>query len=73
LESWEPGYGNGIAQVASHAGYQVIMRDIEERFVQNGLKAIEKFLTKSIEIGKMTEDQKKESFQESKGRRSWRI
>ncbi len=52
--------GNGIAQVASQAGYQVIMRDIEDRFVQNGLKAIEKFLSKSVEKGKMAEGQKKE-------------
>jgi len=51
--------GNGIAQVAAQAGYQVIMRDIEDRFVDNGLKAIEKFLSKSVEKGKMTEEQKK--------------
>jgi 3-hydroxybutyryl-CoA dehydrogenase len=51
--------GNGIAQVAAQAGYQVVMRDIEDRFVQNGLNAIEKFLTKSVEKGKMSEDQKK--------------
>jgi 3-hydroxybutyryl-CoA dehydrogenase len=51
--------GNGIAQVAAQAGYQVIMRDIEDRFVENGLKAIEKFLSKSVEKGKMTEEQKK--------------
>ena len=52
--------GNGIAQVASQAGYQVIMRDVEDRFVQNGLKAIEKFLSRSVEKGKMAEEQKKE-------------
>lgn len=51
--------GNGIAQVAAQSGYQVVMRDIEDRFVENGLKAIEKFLAKSVERGKMTEDQKK--------------
>jgi len=51
--------GNGIAQVAAQAGYQVVMRDIEDRFVENGLKTIQKFLTKSVEKGKMTEDQKK--------------
>lgn len=51
--------GNGIAQVAAQAGYQVIMRDIEDRFVENGLKAIDKFLSKSVEKGKITEDQKK--------------
>jgi len=59
--------GNGIAQVASQAGYQVIMRDIEDRFVQNGLKAIDKFLSKSVEKGKMTEDQKKGVLSRIKG------
>jgi 3-hydroxybutyryl-CoA dehydrogenase len=51
--------GNGIAQVSAQAGYQVVMRDIEDRFVENGLKAIGKFLAKSVEKGKMTEEQKK--------------
>jgi 3-hydroxybutyryl-CoA dehydrogenase len=50
--------GNGIAQVAAMAGYNVIMRDIEDRFVQGGLKNIDKFLSKSVEKGKMTADQK---------------
>jgi 3-hydroxybutyryl-CoA dehydrogenase len=59
--------GNGIAQVASQAGYQVIMRDIEDRFVQSGLNAIGKFFTKSVEKGKMTEDQKKEVLSRIKG------
>ena len=59
--------GNGIAQVAAQAGYQVIMRDIEDRFVQNGLKAIEKFLAKSVEKGKTTEDQKKGILARIKG------
>ena len=59
--------GNGIAQVAAQAGYQVIMRDIEDRFVQNGLKAIEKFLAKSVEKGKMAEGQKKEILGRIKG------
>ena len=59
--------GNGIAQLAAQAGYQVVMRDIEDRFVENGLKAIEKFLTKSVEKGKMTEDQKKGVITKIKG------
>jgi 3-hydroxybutyryl-CoA dehydrogenase len=59
--------GNGIVQVASQAGYQVIMRDIEDRFIQNGLSAIEKFLGKSVEKGKMTEDQKKGILSRIKG------
>src|SRR4030042_3042803 len=59
--------GNGIAQVAAQAGYNVIMRDIEDRFVENGLKAIGKFLAKSVEKGKMTEDQKKGVLGKIKG------
>ncbi len=50
--------GNGIAQVAAQAGYNVIMRDIEDKFVANGLKNIDKFLAKSIEKGKITADVK---------------
>ena len=50
--------GNGIAQVAAQAGFNVVMRDIEDRFVQGGLKNIDKFLAKSVEKGKMAADQK---------------
>lgn len=50
--------GNGIAQVAAQAGYNVVMSDIEDRFVQNGIKNIDKFLSKSVEKGKMAADDK---------------
>jgi 3-hydroxybutyryl-CoA dehydrogenase len=50
--------GNGIAQIAAQNGYNVIMRDIEDRFVEGGIKNIDKFLSKTVEKGKMTADQK---------------
>lgn len=50
--------GNGIAQVAAQAGYNVVMRDIEDRFVEGGLKNIDKFLSKSVEKGKMKAEDK---------------
>ena len=59
--------GSGIAQVAATAGYNVIMRDIEDRFVERGMNGIEKFLTKSVQKGKVTEDQKKEILGRIKG------
>ena len=59
--------GNGIAQVASQAGYRVVMMDVEDRFVQNGLNAIEKFLQKSVEKAKIAEAQKKEILERIKG------
>lgn len=52
--------GNGIAQLAAQIGCTVVMRDVEQRFVDNGLKNINRFLSKSVEKGKMTEDQKGE-------------
>ncbi|MCX5809982.1 MAG: 3-hydroxyacyl-CoA dehydrogenase NAD-binding domain-containing protein [Proteobacteria bacterium] len=50
--------GNGIAQVAATAGYNVIMRDIEDRFVEGGIKNIDKFLSKTVEKGKMKAEDK---------------
>ena len=32
--------GNGIAQVCALAGYDVALRDIEQRFVDGGMKTI---------------------------------
>jgi 3-hydroxybutyryl-CoA dehydrogenase len=59
--------GNGIAQVAAQSGYNVILRDIEDRFVESGIKNIDKFLAKSVEKGKMTADAKNEVMGRIKG------
>ncbi len=59
--------GNGIAQVAAQAGFDVIISDIEDKFVQNGLKNIDKFLAKSVEKGKMTADVKAQIMGKIKG------
>jgi len=48
--------GNGIAQVCATAGFDVVMNDIEQRFVDNGMKAIEKSLGKMVEKQKMTKE-----------------
>ena len=45
--------GNGIAQVAAQVGCDVVMSDIEMRFVEGGMKKIEAFLGKSVEKGKL--------------------
>jgi hypothetical protein len=46
--------GAGIAQVAAEAGYDVALRDIEERFVQGGLNTIQKNYERAIGKGEMT-------------------
>ena len=50
--------GNGIALLAAQIGYNVVMRDIKDEFVERGLKNIDSFLLKSIERGKLKADQK---------------
>ncbi len=47
--------GQGIAQVSLMAGYNVILVDIKEEFVENGWKEIEKDLEKVKKKGKLGE------------------
>jgi len=49
--------GSGIAQVSAEAGFEVSMRDIEDRFVQGGLNTIKKNYERAISKGKMTKEQ----------------
>ena len=59
--------GNGIAQVAAQVGCEVVMRDIEDSFVERGLKSIDKFLSKSVEKGKIQADEKQKIMGRIKG------
>ena len=47
--------GNGIAQVAATAGYDVVMRDIEQQFVDDGLESIESSLSRLDAKGELDE------------------
>ncbi|NLA40344.1 MAG: 3-hydroxybutyryl-CoA dehydrogenase [Smithella sp.] len=47
--------GNGIAQVCAQAGYEVALRDIEQRFVDGGMNTIRKNLARDVEKVKMTQ------------------
>lgn len=45
--------GAGIAQVVAEAGFDVAVRDIEDRFVQKGLSTIKKNLERAVSKGKL--------------------
>ncbi len=47
--------GNGITQVAACAGYQVVMIDIKQEFVDRGIATIEKSLSKLVSKERMTQ------------------
>lgn len=59
--------GNGIAHVAAAAGLQVIMNDIKQEFVDNGLKTIAKNLDRAVSKGKMSEQEKADIVGRIKG------
>lgn len=50
--------GNGIAQVAASAGYQVILHDLRAEALEKAIKQITDFLSKSVEKAKLTESEK---------------
>ena len=54
--------GHGIAQVAAAAGFQVLLRDLDQAAVEGGRKSIERNLARGIERGKVTEQQRDETL-----------
>jgi len=50
--------GNGIAHVFARAGYRVILRDVQESFLQRGMDTIGKNLDREVKKGKLTEAEK---------------
>ena len=59
--------GNGIAQVAAHSGFRVVMSDIADSFVQKGIGSISKNLGKMVEKGKIPSQKKEEIIGRIKG------
>ena len=49
--------GNGIAHVCAHAGYEVKMRDIDQKFVDKGLATIKKNLNRGVKKERMTQEE----------------
>ncbi|MFW9929095.1 MAG: 3-hydroxyacyl-CoA dehydrogenase family protein [Candidatus Thorarchaeota archaeon] len=59
--------GNGIAQVCAAAGYIVFMRDIEQRFVDNGMKSIQNSLNRLVKKNKISDEDAKAVFERITG------
>ncbi len=52
--------GNGIAQVAARGGYDVILHDVQEEFLQRGLAAIDKSLQRDVQKERLTVEEKQQ-------------
>lgn len=48
--------GAGIAQCAAQAGFDVCLRDVEDRFVENGLTTIKANLDRAVSKGKLASE-----------------
>lgn len=58
--------GGGIAQVAAQTGYDVVLSDVDIKFVNKAIERMNSFWQKSIEKGKMTAEQKEEALKRIK-------
>jgi len=50
--------GNGIAQVAARAGFEVMMRDVGDEFLARGLAAIDKSLQRDVDKDRLSGEEK---------------
>ncbi|HSK55639.1 MAG TPA: 3-hydroxyacyl-CoA dehydrogenase family protein [Jiangellales bacterium] len=50
--------GSGIAQVAAHAGWQVVLRDLDEEALARGRSTIERSTAKFVEKGGLTAEER---------------
>jgi len=51
--------GNGIAQVAARAGYEVVLRDVSEEFLERGMRAIHSSLQRDVDKERLKEEEKR--------------
>jgi 3-hydroxybutyryl-CoA dehydrogenase len=48
--------GSGIAQVCAMAGFDVLAREVDQKFIDNGMKRIDGSLARVVKSGRITED-----------------
>ncbi len=51
--------GNGIAQVAARAGYEVVLRDVKDEFLERGMTAIDRSLQRDVDKERLKEEEKR--------------
>ena len=49
--------GHGIAQVAAQAGYEVVLREVDEATLAKGVGKIERQLARALEKGRMSQEE----------------
>ncbi|MFQ5818350.1 MAG: 3-hydroxyacyl-CoA dehydrogenase NAD-binding domain-containing protein, partial [Terriglobia bacterium] len=47
--------GSGITQVAAQAGFSVVVREVNDALLDNGMKTIERSLTRFVQKNQLSE------------------
>jgi len=58
--------GSGIAQVCAQSGYDVLLYDIDEKFTKRAIEKITHFLSRGVDKGKITEEDKNKALSKIK-------
>ena len=59
--------GNGIAHVFAKNGYQVVLCEVEQRFLDHGIETIRKNLEREVAKNKLTAEQSQQALKRVKG------
>ncbi len=59
--------GSGITQVCAQSGYQVVVSEINDELLNKGLSSISSFLTRGVERGKVSQQDKDSTLARIKG------
>jgi len=59
--------GHGIAQMAAAAGFQVLLSDVDRESLARGVAAIERNLSKGIQLAKLSEEDRDRTLQQIHG------
>ena len=59
--------GSGIAQVCAQAGFETVVREVEQKFIDKGFEAIEKNLARAVDKEKISQKDKDGTLSKIKG------
>ena len=59
--------GSGIAEVCARTGYQVVVREVNDGFLQGGLSRIQTSLARAVKRGKATQEQADQTMSRIQG------
>ena len=51
--------GSGIAQVCAMAGFDVLAREVDQKFIDSGMKRVDSSLARVVKSGRVSEDDAK--------------